>query len=53
MLAYAREAGAGQPELVAYATSAEAFGDHSRVVGYAGVVLGEPGARAGGFAATD
>jgi AmmeMemoRadiSam system protein B len=54
MLAYAREAGASPPELVAYATSAEAFGDHSRVVGYAGVVLGEPGAAArGGSAAAD
>jgi AmmeMemoRadiSam system protein B len=49
MLAYAREAGAGKPELVAYATSAEAFGDTSRVVGYAGVVVGE----AGGSAAAD
>lgn len=47
MLAYAREAGAARPELVAYATSAEAFGDKSRVVGYAGVVLGQ----AGGFPA--
>lgn len=54
MLAYAREAGASPPELVAYATSAEAFGDRSRVVGYAGVVLGEPGAAArGGSAAAD
>jgi hypothetical protein len=50
MLAYAREAGASRPELVAYATSAEAFGDRSRVVGYAGVVL-EPGA-AGAWGAT-
>lgn len=49
MLAYARKAGAARPELVAYATSAEAFGDKSRVVGYAGVVLGE----AGGSAAAD
>jgi AmmeMemoRadiSam system protein B len=49
MLAYAREANAARPELVAYATSAEAFGDKSRVVGYAGVVLG----RAGGSAAAD
>lgn len=43
MLAYARRAGAARPELVAYATSAEAFGDKSRVVGYAGVVLGQAG----------
>ena len=49
MLAYARRAGAGQPELLAYATSAEASGDKSRVVGYAGVVLGE----GAGFAASD
>ncbi len=49
MLAYARQAGAARPELVAYTTSAEAFGDKSRVVGYAGVVLGE----AGGSAAAD
>lgn len=46
MLAYARQAGAARPELVAYATSAEAFGDKSRVVGYAGVVLGEAGGSA-------
>lgn len=39
MLAYARAAGAGQPELVAYATSADASGDRSRVVGYAGLVI--------------
>lgn len=39
MLSYAREAGAGTPELVAYATSGDAFGDTSRVVGYAGVVV--------------
>jgi MEMO1 family protein len=48
MLAYARQAGAGRPELVAYATSADAFGDKSRVVGYAGVVLGEAGGSAAG-----
>lgn len=55
MLAYAREAGAARPELVAYATSGEAFGDHSRVVGYAGVVLGHGAAAAagGGSAAAD
>lgn len=40
MLAYAREAGADRPELVAYATSGDASGDRSHVVGYAGVVLG-------------
>jgi len=40
MLAYARAAGAaGAPELVAYATSGDASGDRSRVVGYAGVVV--------------
>ena len=39
MLAYARAAGAGRPELVAYATSGDASGDRSRVVGYAGVVV--------------
>jgi len=40
MLAYARAAGApGQPELIAYATSGDASGDRSRVVGYAGVVV--------------
>jgi MEMO1 family protein len=39
MLAYARERGAGTPRLVGYATSGEAFGDHERVVGYAGVVV--------------
>lgn len=40
MLAYARAAGAGKaPELVAYATSGDASGDRSRVVGYAGVVV--------------
>jgi AmmeMemoRadiSam system protein B len=40
MLAYARAAGAtAAPELVAYATSGDAFGDRDRVVGYAGVVV--------------
>ena len=40
MLAYARAAGARRPpELVAYATSGDASGDFSRVVGYAGVVV--------------
>lgn len=40
MLSYAREVGAAQPTLVRYATSGDAFGDRSQVVGYAGVVLG-------------
>jgi AmmeMemoRadiSam system protein B len=39
MLAYARQRGATRSELVAYATSAEAFGDHERVVGYAGMAV--------------
>lgn len=39
MLSYCRAAGAGTPELVGYATSGDAFGDRSRVVGYAGVVV--------------
>jgi MEMO1 family protein len=39
MLSYARELGAGLPRLVGYATSGEAFGDTSQVVGYAGVVV--------------
>ena len=39
MLAYARASGATRPELVAYATSGDAFGDTSQVVGYAGVVV--------------
>lgn len=38
-LAYARQAGGTTPTLVGYATSAEASGDLSRVVGYAGVVV--------------
>jgi hypothetical protein len=38
-LACARRLGAQSAELVAYATSAEAFGDESRVVGYAGVAI--------------
>jgi MEMO1 family protein len=42
MLAYARAAGAPAPELVGYATSGDAFGDRSRVVGYAGVVIPRP-----------
>jgi AmmeMemoRadiSam system protein B len=39
MLDYARQVGAGSPELVGYTTSGEAFGDYSQVVGYAGVVV--------------
>ena len=40
MLAYARAAGSTTaPELVAYATSGDASGDRSRVVGYAGVLI--------------
>lgn len=40
MLAYARaRGGADRPELVAYATSGDAFGDRSRVVGYASVLV--------------
>lgn len=39
MLAYARTASAAAAELVSYATSGDAFGDMSRVVGYAGVVV--------------
>jgi len=40
MLAYARAvAGEVEPELIAYATSAEAFGDVDRVVGYASVLV--------------
>ena len=37
MLEYARARGARKAELVGYATSAEAFGDKSRCVGYAGI----------------
>lgn len=39
MLAYARTLPSKAPSLVGYATSGDAFGDTSRVVGYAGVVL--------------
>lgn len=39
MLTYARELGATQAELIQYATSADACGDRSRVVGYAGIVV--------------
>jgi AmmeMemoRadiSam system protein B len=39
MLAYAHATGAPAPELVGYATSGDAFGDRSRVVGYAGVLI--------------
>lgn len=39
MLSYARAAGAPAPTLVGYATSGDAFGDRTRVVGYAGIVI--------------
>jgi AmmeMemoRadiSam system protein B len=39
MLAYARARGATRAERLAYATSADAFGDTTRVVGYAGVAI--------------
>ena len=39
MLEYAQARGAKQSELVGYATSAEAFGDTSRCVGYAGIAV--------------
>jgi AmmeMemoRadiSam system protein B len=39
MLEYAQARGAQQAELVGYATSAEAFGDKSRCVGYAGIAV--------------
>jgi AmmeMemoRadiSam system protein B len=39
MLAYARACGASSAQLVAYATSGDAFGDRDRVVGYAGVTV--------------
>ena len=39
MLSYARARGAQGGELVAYGTSADAFGDRSRVVGYAAVTV--------------
>ena len=39
MLAFAQEMNSSAPELVGYATSGDAFGDYSRVVGYAGVAL--------------
>jgi AmmeMemoRadiSam system protein B len=39
MLAFARARGATRATQLAYATSAEAFGDKSRVVGYAGVAI--------------
>jgi AmmeMemoRadiSam system protein B len=39
MLSFARELGSKSPELLDYATSGDAFGDRSRVVGYAGVSL--------------
>jgi AmmeMemoRadiSam system protein B len=39
MLAYARARGAHKGTLLAYGTSAEAFGDTDRVVGYAGITI--------------
>ncbi len=39
MLAYARACDLDPPELIGYATSGDAFGDYSRVVGYAGVAI--------------
>jgi AmmeMemoRadiSam system protein B len=39
MLSYARERGARRGELVAYGTSGDAFGDRTRVVGYAAVAV--------------
>jgi len=39
MLAYARARGATHGTLVAYGTSADAFGDTGRVVGYAGIAI--------------
>jgi AmmeMemoRadiSam system protein B len=39
MLVAARELGAKQARLVRYATSADINGDHSRVVGYAGLII--------------
>lgn len=39
MLAYARARSAPLPRLTGYATSGDAFGDRSRVVGYAGAVI--------------
>lgn len=39
MLAYAHRATSKPPELIAYTTSADASGDRSRVVGYAGVII--------------
>ncbi len=45
MLAYARARGGPAPRLVGYATSGDAFGDRSRVVGYAGAVIGCAGSQ--------
>jgi hypothetical protein len=39
MLTAVKELGASRAELVRYATSAEASGDRSAVVGYAGIVI--------------
>jgi AmmeMemoRadiSam system protein B len=39
MLTAAKELGAKKAELIKYATSAEASGDRSAVVGYAGIIV--------------
>jgi AmmeMemoRadiSam system protein B len=39
MLTAAKDLGAGHAELVKYATSADASGDRSAVVGYAGIIV--------------
>ena len=39
MLGYARARGATKGTLVAYGTSADAFGDRERVVGYAALAI--------------
>lgn len=39
LLSYARQRGATRGTLVAYGTSADAFGDTERVVGYAGIAI--------------
>ena len=41
MVAYAVERGATRARLVGYATSGDAFGDRSRVVGYAAVLVSD------------
>jgi len=39
LISYAKEIGASSVELVDYSTSADAFGDTSSVVGYAGIII--------------